>query len=163
MNFGNVVAKPGTGGDGDHGGGRTTARKIECWRCRGDHTKRDFRNMPRKKNKKKDGEDADNKCTEVTGGQLHAMFMSSGEEPLEKDFRELVEDDELTWHQFHFKGWGEQEFEGHATVVMHNNTGRAVPLTWILLDSQSTVELISNPRMLLNIRRVRSKEAIRVH
>ena len=46
---------------------------------------------------------------------------------------------------------------------MHNDTGRAVPLTWILLDSQSTVDLISNPRMLLNIRRVRSKNAIRVH
>ena len=41
MNFGNVAAKPGTGGDRDHGGGRATARKIECWRCGGDHMKRD--------------------------------------------------------------------------------------------------------------------------
>ena len=46
---------------------------------------------------------------------------------------------------------------------MHNNTGRAVPLTWLLLDSQSTIDPIANPRMLLNIRRVRSEDAICVH
>ena len=46
---------------------------------------------------------------------------------------------------------------------MRNNTGQEVPLTWLLLDSQSTVELIDNSRMLLNIRRVRSEDAIRVH
>ena len=48
-------------------------------------------------------------------------------------------------------------------MVMHKNTGWAVPLKWILLDSQSTVDLITNPRMLLNIRRVRSEDAILVH
>ena len=46
---------------------------------------------------------------------------------------------------------------------MHNATRRVVPLTWILLDNQFTVDLIANPRMLLNIRKVRSKDAIRVH
>ena len=46
---------------------------------------------------------------------------------------------------------------------MNNNTGWAVHLTWLLLDSQSTVDLIANPRMLLNIRRVRSKDAIHIH
>ena len=46
---------------------------------------------------------------------------------------------------------------------MHNATGRAVPLTWLLLDSQSTVYLIVNPRMLLNIRKVRREDAIYVH
>ena len=46
---------------------------------------------------------------------------------------------------------------------MHNNTGRAVSLTWLLFDSQSTVDLISNPKMLLNIRKVRAKDAIHVH
>ena len=30
INFGNVAVKPGTGGDGDHGGGGRTVRKIEC-------------------------------------------------------------------------------------------------------------------------------------
>ena len=45
---------------------------------------------------------------------------------------------------------------------MHNNTGQAVPLTWILLNSQSFVEMIANSRMLLNIRKVWSKDAIRV-
>ena len=46
---------------------------------------------------------------------------------------------------------------------MHNDTGRAVPLTWLLLDSQSTVDLISNPRILLNIRIVWSKDSICVY
>ena len=46
---------------------------------------------------------------------------------------------------------------------MYNATRQAVPLTWLLLESQSTVDLISSPIMLLNIRKVRSKDAIRVH
>ena len=46
---------------------------------------------------------------------------------------------------------------------MNNATGRAVPLTWLLLDSQSTVDLISNPIILLNIRKVRREDDIRVH
>ena len=61
------------------------------------------------------------------GGQLHAMFMPSGEEPLGTDFSELGEDNEFTWHKFHVEGWGVQDFEGHATLVMHNNTGRGGP------------------------------------
>ena len=91
------------------------------------------------------------------------MFTSSGDEPLETDFSELGEDDEFTWNQLHVEGWGARDFEEHATVVMHNNTGRAVPLTWTLLDSQLTVDLIANPRMLLNIRKLRSEDAISVH
>ena len=91
------------------------------------------------------------------------MFMSSGEETLGAYFSEMGEDDEFTWHQFHVEGWGARDFERHTTVVMYKDTKRAVPLTWLLLDSQSTVELISNPRMLLNIRRVRRKDAICVH
>ena len=56
MNFGNVAAKPGTGGDGDHGGGSPTDRNIECWRCGGDHMKRDCpKRVKEKENKKKDG------------------------------------------------------------------------------------------------------------
>ena len=46
---------------------------------------------------------------------------------------------------------------------MHNTTGRAVPLTWLLLNSQSKVDLISNEKNLVNIRRVRGEDAIRVH
>ena len=46
---------------------------------------------------------------------------------------------------------------------MHNATRRAVPLTWILLYSQSTVDLIENKKMLVNIRKVRGKDSIRVH
>ena len=46
---------------------------------------------------------------------------------------------------------------------MHNATRRAVPLTWLLLDSQSTVDLIANTNMLVKIRKVRGEDAIRVH
>ena len=35
MNFGNVAAEPGTGGDGYHGSFSATDRKIVCWRCGG--------------------------------------------------------------------------------------------------------------------------------
>ena len=31
VNLGNVAVKPGYGRDGDHGGGRGTGIKIECW------------------------------------------------------------------------------------------------------------------------------------
>ena len=126
--------------------------------------KRDFpKRAEERENNKKDGEDDKKKRTEVTGGQLHKMFTSLGEEPLGTEFSELREDNKFTWHQFHVKGWGARDFEGHATVVMHNDTGRAVSLTWLLLDSQSTVDIIANPRMLLNISRVRREEAIHVH
>ena len=56
-----------------------------------------------------------------------------------------------------------QDFEGHAPVAMKNATGRAVTLTWLLLNSQSKVDLIANPRMLLNIRKVRIEDAICVY
>ena len=46
---------------------------------------------------------------------------------------------------------------------MHNTTGRAVPLTWLLIDSQLTVNLIANPKMIVNVRKVRVKDAIWVH
>ena len=48
-------------------------------------------------------------------------------------------------------------------MAMQNATGWAVPLTWLLLDSQFTVDLIANPKMLLNIRKVKGEDTIRVH
>ena len=42
MNFGNVAVELGTRGDGDHGRGSATSRKIKCWRCGGGHIKRNF-------------------------------------------------------------------------------------------------------------------------
>ena len=38
-----------------------------------------------------------------------------------------------------------------------------MPLTWLLLDSQSTVDMIANNKMLVNIRKVRVEDSIRVH
>ena len=54
------------------------------------------------------------------------MFTSSGDVPSGIDFSDMGEDDDFTWHQFHVKGWGARDFEGHAPVDMHNATGRAV-------------------------------------
>ena len=48
-------------------------------------------------------------------------------------------------------------------MAIHNATGRAVTLTWLLLDSHSTVDLIANRNILVNIRKVRVKDTIRVH
>ena len=79
------------------------------------------------------------------------------------DFSEMVEEDEFTWYQLHVEDWGTQDCEVHAPVAMHNATRREVPLTWLLLNSQSTVDLIANPKMLVNTRKVRGEDAIRVH
>ena len=38
-----------------------------------------------------------------------------------------------------------------------------MPLTWLLLDNQSTVDLITNAKMLVNIRTVQGEDAIRVY
>ena len=99
----------------------------------------------------------------MKGGPLHTIFTSLVDFQTGIDFSDLGEDEEFTWHQLHIKGWGTQDFEGHAPVAMHNATGQVVPLTWIFLDSQSTVDLISNPKILVNIRKVRGKDAIQVH
>ena len=58
------------------------------------------------------------------------------------------------WHQYHDEDWG--------PVVLHNSTDCAVPLTWLLLYVQLTVDLIVNHNMLVNIRLVRYKDAIHV-
>ena len=83
--------------------------------------------------------------------------------PSGSDLSELEKDDEFTWHSFHVKGWEAQDFEGNAPMDTNNSTGQAVPFTWILLEIQSTMNLIANPNMLLNIKKVREKDAIRVH
>ena len=46
---------------------------------------------------------------------------------------------------------------------MHKNTGHAVTTTWLLLNIQLIVELITNPKMVVNIRVVRDEGAIWVH
>ena len=77
-------------GDRDHGGGSTTARKIECWRCGADHMKRDCpKRADEKENEKKNREDPKNKRAEATGGKLHVVYTSSGDAPLRTDFSEL--------------------------------------------------------------------------
>ena len=91
------------------------------------------------------------------------MLTSSVDVPSGIYFSELGEDEEFTWHKLHAKGWGARDFEGYKQMAMHNSTGQAVPLIWFLLDSESTVDLIANPKMLLNIRKVRGKDAIQLH
>ena len=82
------------------------------------------------------------------------MFTSLVDVPSGTDFSELGEDDKFTWHQFHVKGWGARDIERHTPLAIHNYTGWAVPLTWLLFGSQSTVDLIANPKMLLNTKKV---------
>ena len=91
------------------------------------------------------------------------MFTPSVDVLSGTDFSELGEDNEFTWHQFHVKGWVAQDFEGQAPMAVHNATGCAVPLTWLLFDSQSTGDMIVNPKILLTIRKMRYEDDIRVH
>ena len=164
LNFVNVAVESEIAGDRDHGSGSGIVRNIECWLCGGEHMKRDCQKCTKEKKKeKKDDGGVDDKHTEVTGGHLHTMFRSSVDVLSGTDFSELEEDDKLTRHQFHVKGWGAQYFEGNAPMAMHNATGKAVPLTWIPLDSQLTVDLIANPKIMLNISKVQGEDAIRVY
>ena len=91
------------------------------------------------------------------------MFTSPADHTLGTDFSDMGEGKKFTCHQFHVKGWGAQEFEGHAPVVMHNTTGCAVPLIWILLNSQLAVDLFAISKMLVNIRRMQGEDSKRVH
>ena len=99
----------------------------------------------------------------MKGGKLHTIFTSLVDSTSGGEFIDLGEGDTFTLQQFHVEVWGEQDFEGHATVTMHNSNGCKVPLTWILLDIQSTVDLIENAKILVQIRTVRDENAIRVH
>ena len=105
---------------------------------------------------------ADSKI-EVKEGQLHTMFISSGDHTSRTYFSDPGEDNEFTWHQFHVEGWGARYFEGHTSVSMHNTTSHVLPLTWLFLDSQLTVDLIASAKMLVKIRKVWVEDAIRVH
>ena len=75
------------------------------------------------------------------------MLTSLVDVPSGTDFSELGEDKKFTWTQFHVKGWGARDFERHAMVDIHNAPWWAVPLTWLLFYSQSTVYLITNPKI----------------
>jgi len=58
-----------------------------------------------------------------------------------------------------------EEYEGfaflHNDVVCSTQDKAGIPKTWILLDSQSTVDVFSNPRLLTNIRS--SKTTLTLH
>ena len=72
------------------------------------------------------------------------MFTSLVDVPSGIEISELGEEDECTWHQFHAKVWVAQYFELHGPMAMKNAIGRSVPFTWLLLDSQLTVDLIGS-------------------
>ena len=76
LNFGNVAVEYKTTGDRYHGSVGGIRRKLECWRCGGEHVKRDCPKGGEEKGKKKDDDVVNNKCAKVTGGQLHTMFTS---------------------------------------------------------------------------------------
>ena len=148
LNFENMVADSKETGTRDTGGGGA-GRKMECWKFGGGHLKRNCPKYAKEKEKERtkkyeggkwcirraSNKGAEGK-TEVKGGQLGTMFTSSVDSTSGGDFSDLGEGENFTWHQFHVEGWVEQDFEGHAPVTMHNYTGRAVTLTWILLNSQ---------------------------
>ena len=58
--------------------------------------------------------------------------------------------------------WGRTTNLPGIRMAIHNATRWAVPLTRLLLNSQLTVDLIVNQKMLVNIRKVWDKDAIQV-
>ena len=164
LNFGKVVET----GNGYHGGGGVRWRKLECWYCVGYHLKNNCPKRAEEKEKtKKDNGGTDDKRadkkTELNGGQLYTMFTSLVDITSGAYFSGMGEDEEFTCHQFHVEGWGAQYFEGNTPGAMHNTNGRAVTLTWLLLDSQFTVELVADKKNMVNIRNVQAKDSIRVY
>ena len=167
----------------DKGGGDVSSersgsgRKIECWTCGGDHLKRNFLNIDDKTiSKDRSGKKSTNGKADTRYGQLHAMFISISKYTLGLDLSHIDKFNKLSWHQFHTAGrkitmskhvggtvWRERDFEGHVSVSLHKNSGRTVSLMWILLDSQSTVDLIAKANMMVNIRKVRDEDAILAH
>ena len=75
--------------------------------------------------------------------KLHAMFTSTPSSTLEADFSDIGEGGDFSWHQFHTEEWLVQEFDRDTTVALHNSNGHVVPLIWLLLGSQLTVDLIT--------------------
>ena len=68
LNFGNVAVESETTGIREHGSDGDIGRKLECWRCGGEHMKRDCLKRAKEKEKKqKDDRGIDNKCAEVKG------------------------------------------------------------------------------------------------
>ena len=92
--------------------------------------------------------------------KLHAMFTPTPSSNLGKKIIKIGDGDEFSWYQSHIEAWEDRELEEHLPVPMHNNTGWAVPTMCILLDSQSKMDLIAIPKMLVNIQKVQYKKAI---
>ena len=126
--------------------------------------------------KDKAGKKSNDGKADVKDGQLHTMFTSKSKYKLWSDFRDIGKGDEFSWYQFHTTSqnitnkectegavWEARDFEGHVPVALHSSTGCTVPLTWILLDSQSTLDLINNKIILVKIWTVQDKGTIRVH
>ena len=79
------------------------------------------------------------------------------------DFSKIGKGEKFSWHQFHTAVWGARNFEGHVLVALHNSTGQAVPLTWLLLDVQTTVDIITNPGIMVKNWFVPDEDAIYFH
>ena len=97
LNFGNLAVKFETTADREHGRGGGIGRKLECWRCGGEHMKRYCPKRAEEKEKKQtDERGVENKRAEVKGGNLHTMFTSSVGILSGTDFSEMGEDNEFT-------------------------------------------------------------------
>ena len=112
LNFGNMFANSEGTGDGDHVGGGVIGIKLECWKCGGEHLKKNSPKHAKEKEKsKKDDDGADDRRadgkTDVRGVQLNTMFTSLVDVQSGTDFSDLGEDEEFNWNKLHVEGWGE--------------------------------------------------------
>ena len=78
---------------------------------------------------------------ESEGNDTESEDSNNQEKSSDKSFTE--EDDNDGYEGFTFL---------HNDVICSTQYKAGIPKTWILLDSQSTVDVFSNPRLLMNIR-----------
>ena len=99
---------------------------------------------------------------DVKDVQLHAIFIYAPRSTPGADFIKLGDREHFLWYHSYKEAWQDGEFKEHAPVFMHNNTRSTVPTTWLILGTQSTVYLIANSEILVNIQTVHDKDMIRV-
>ena len=141
--------------------GEDRRRKIRCWGCgKFGHIENNCPETEKKQdettNVQVKSEEKDHEVTDaVAGEQLLINAIDNGEFDATDSFQFITvgADDMVTYET--------QLFTTESRFVTLNTSDGAIPDTWVLLDNQSTVDVFSNPKLLVNLRE--EKSCLRIH